>query len=277
MEYAPDIYDSDNAGQLKDSERFLIKMKKMYGNKMVDSAVDIGSGVGNVTNMMADRLGCTSMMGIDVDPQMVQYATAKYPHLEFRVANCGSSWPQFKQSIGVPEKSVDLIVSTYAMHWLFTHDQRMNAMNNVKRMLKNGGQGHFLFTPWGSISYLCEEYLMQLQCPKYSANAALGHSDNWLLEWSNVCSENNLNVISFDISRIRFRAKRSFLAVLFRYHLRLSRECIYDDENLLVDDFLRYVEQKVNQGHHTCHHYQIDNETVSHDIDLFELHVDSSK
>ncbi|KAI1292882.1 putative methyltransferase 235L [Halotydeus destructor] len=274
MEYAPHTYDNDDAGQFKDSKRFLIKMKKINGNKMVDSAVDIGTGVGNVTKMIADQMPCSSMVGIDVDSEMVRYATAKYPDLVFRVADCGSSWPQFKQSTGIPEKSVDLIVSTYAMHWLFTHSQRMNAMNNVKKMLKNGGQGHFLFTHQSSISYLCEEYLMKSRCTNDTKNSMLENGDKWRREWTNVCLENNLNISSFDVSRIQFEAKYSFLAVLFRWHLRLSRECIYDDEKEPVNEFLQYCRQKAEKGIYKCSHYEISQDTVKFDIDMFELHVE---
>ncbi|KAI1292879.1 putative methyltransferase 235L [Halotydeus destructor] len=238
MVYGAEIYDGDSAGQFEDSKRFLITVKKILGDKMADSVVDLGCGVGNVTKLVADQLNCKTMIGIDGDPCMVQYATAKHPSISFRVADYGLRWPHFKLMADVSEQSVDLVVSTYSLHWLFTDQQRANLMTNVKKMLKHGGQGHFLFVPWISISYLYDEYLMQ---SKYSAemkNQWLETSDSWKPIWSEVCSQAGLDILRFEVSNIPFEAKITFLVVLFRRHLRTWREKL-DNEDEIVEDFLQ--------------------------------------
>ncbi|KAI1292880.1 putative methyltransferase 235L [Halotydeus destructor] len=274
MEYRPEVYDNDNAGQLKDSERFLATMKNIMGDKIVDSVVDLGCGVGNVTKLMAAQLNCNTMTGVDVDAEMIHYARAKYPAMKFHVADMSYSWPKFEQLTGITGKSVDIVVSTYAVQWLFTEHQRTNAMENVHNMLKDGARGHFLFPAWASISYLFEEYLMKSACSRDVKNPWLENSDNWLLIWSKVCSENKLDIISLEVSRVKFEAKYSFLAVLFRWHLRLSCQCIDDDENQLVGDFLTDFKQNADKGVYKCPHYEINEDTIRFDIDLFELHVE---
>ncbi|KAI1292829.1 putative methyltransferase 235L [Halotydeus destructor] len=272
MEYGAEMYDKDSVGQLKDSKRFLTMVKKMLGNKSVDSAVDLGCGVGNVTKLMADQLDCNSMTGIDVDAEMVRYARAKYPSLKFHVADFGSRWPFFKKMTGLSEQSVDLVVSTYSLHWMYTDQQRENAMTNVKRMLKHGGQGHFLIVPWTSISHLYDEYLIQSKYSSQLKNIWLEESDNWQPIWSKVCSQAGLDITRFQVSTIQFEAKVTFLDVLFRWHLRTWRESLANEDEI-VDDFLEYVVRKVERGTYSCSQYQISEGAIGFNIDTFELHV----
>ncbi|KAI1295636.1 hypothetical protein HDE_05377 [Halotydeus destructor] len=114
------------------SGRFLRTVQKRSTGTQVDLIVDLGSGVGNVTKLIANQFKGSTVIGLDIADEMVKYATNKYPDMTFLVADSGSPWNQFKQLTGVVEHSVDLVISTYMMQYLCTEGQRMNLVNNVE-------------------------------------------------------------------------------------------------------------------------------------------------
>ena len=74
--------------------------------------VDLGSGTGNLTAILAERWREASILGLDSSVQMLERAKADHPHLNWRLADI-ARWE--------PSEPVDLIFSNAALHWLDDH------------------------------------------------------------------------------------------------------------------------------------------------------------
>ena len=101
------------------------------------TVVDLGSGTGEVLVRLARLAPSLELTGVDVDPAMVARAQAKAGHAipaggrrpSFVVADAGA--------LPFPDESVDLVVSSYAVHHL---PDRHAARAEIMRVLRPGGR-----------------------------------------------------------------------------------------------------------------------------------------
>ncbi len=74
--------------------------------------VDIGSGPGNLTALLARRWPNARVVGVDSSPAMVAAARTDHPHIEWVEADIGR-W--------TPDRAVDVLYSNATLHWLDDH------------------------------------------------------------------------------------------------------------------------------------------------------------
>lgn len=74
--------------------------------------VDLGSGAGNVTRLLAERFPGASLVGVDNSPEMLARARSTLPTASFVEADIASFEPTQK---------LDLVFSNAALHWLPNH------------------------------------------------------------------------------------------------------------------------------------------------------------
>lgn len=77
--------------------------------------IDLGCGPGNSTAVCAERWPDASIAGLDSSPEMIETARARFPNLEWRVADI-RAWIDED-----PEGRVDLIFSSAALQWVDDH------------------------------------------------------------------------------------------------------------------------------------------------------------
>ena len=101
------------------------------------SIVDLGSGTGEVLVRLAKLAPSLDLTGVDVDPEMVVRAQAK----AVGAIPAGGRRPAFlvadAGALPFPDASVDLLVSSYAVHHL---PDRHAARAEILRVLKPGGR-----------------------------------------------------------------------------------------------------------------------------------------
>lgn len=97
------------------------------------TVLDVGCGVGDLTERLTELVPHGRVLGVDADPSMVEQAARRArPGLEFAVAPV--------QDLGAvaDDASVDLVVSTACLHWVPATDQPA-ALGELARVLRPGG------------------------------------------------------------------------------------------------------------------------------------------
>lgn len=75
--------------------------------------VDLGSGTGNLTAVLAERWPDAEVVGIDASPEMIERARTDHPSIAWRVGDVGT-W--------LPDRPVDVIYSNATLHSMDDHE-----------------------------------------------------------------------------------------------------------------------------------------------------------
>jgi ubiquinone/menaquinone biosynthesis C-methylase UbiE len=109
-----------------------------------ERVVDLGCGTGELSGELARRVGPTGrVVGLDPNPARLQQAETtvgpEHDNLTFTQANA-------EDLAFVPDGSVDLVYSNYAIHWVLEQEAMMA---EVRRVLRPGGRfvAEFLSEP----------------------------------------------------------------------------------------------------------------------------------
>ena len=97
------------------------------------TVLDVGCGVGDLTERLTGLVPQGRVLGVDADPSMVEQASRRSrPGLDFAVA------PAQDLTAVAGDASVDLVVSTACLHWLPGPEQP-RALGELARVLRPGG------------------------------------------------------------------------------------------------------------------------------------------
>lgn len=95
-----------------------------------DAMLDVGCAAGDLTALLAERLGFREATGIDFVPAVVEQAKARFPGLSFRTGAL--------PAIDLADASFDLVVASEVLYYL-TEPARLEAMAEIARVLRPGG------------------------------------------------------------------------------------------------------------------------------------------
>ena len=82
------------------------------------SVLDIGCGIGNSTQVVAEHFPHARVVGADNSPDMLRYAREKHPELEFITLDAA-------HDLGKVQERYDLVFSNACLQWLPGHEQRI--------------------------------------------------------------------------------------------------------------------------------------------------------
>lgn len=134
---------------------------------------ELGAGTGAITKHLAARLKHPEVyLGVELDPQMVEFLKQKFPGLKFAtgLAQDLCQW--------VPEQSVDVVVSS--LPWtIFSNETQTKTIDAIVRALKPGG----VF-----LTYICVNAMAYPQARGFIERLKNGFSDvtRSPLEWRNI-------------------------------------------------------------------------------------------
>jgi len=119
--------------------RRLIEKRKWIGNEIV---IDAGSGSGNLTKILADKVPSGQIYAVDSDPNMVEQAKSNlsaYRNVEVILSSM--------DKVNLPKK-VDVVFSNAALHWVldqesvFSHFWQLLKPNCGELLIEYGGHGN---------------------------------------------------------------------------------------------------------------------------------------
>lgn len=137
-EWNREVYESDAAvrkyaaraieGDLLGQERKLFD--RYFSDPDGASVLDLGCGVGRTTRLLAEE--GFDVVGVDVSEKMIREAEARFPSLDFRVADA--------KDLDFPTETFDYaLFSQCGLDYLHPERNRFLALLEVRRVLKPGG------------------------------------------------------------------------------------------------------------------------------------------
>ncbi|OCS87283.1 class I SAM-dependent methyltransferase [Caryophanon latum] len=114
-----------------------------------EHVLDIGCGTGDLANTLHER--GAYVVGVDLSANMIEQASAKYPHVTFAVADA-TSLPYAEQ--------FDCVFSNAALHWMKEPEAVATSMYNS---LNNGGRIVVEFGGAGNVETITTELIAQIR------------------------------------------------------------------------------------------------------------------
>jgi trans-aconitate 2-methyltransferase len=177
VHWQADVYDES----MSFVSRFGEDIVKWLDPKAGEKIVDFGCGTGDLAAQIASH-GST-VIGVDISPEMVERARAKYPRITFQCSD-GMRWKS--------EQAYDAVFSNAALHWMKEPESAINSMTSalrpggrmiaefggyrnvativsaVKETLKGYGREDAFVMPWyfptiGEYSMLLQRYGMEVK------------------------------------------------------------------------------------------------------------------
>lgn len=93
------------------------------------TVLDIGCGIGNSTQVVAEHFPHARVVGADNSPDMLRYSREKHPELEFITLDAA-------HDLGKMQERYDLVFSNACLQWLPDQEQRIREMLGL---LNEGG------------------------------------------------------------------------------------------------------------------------------------------
>lgn len=89
--------------------------------------VDLGSGAGNLTGLLAERWPHAHVTGVDSSPTMVEFAARETPNIDFELGDV-HTWQ--------PSHPVDVLISNATLQWVPDH---LSQLHRLARIVSAGG------------------------------------------------------------------------------------------------------------------------------------------
>src|SRR6218665_1572260 len=156
MNFIPSLYARSNFFQTRDAIALINEIALEFRDRQIDTVVDIGCGPGTQSYELYKRLKPRRMVGFDFSHGMIEEAKARYQtgdnktDIEFYQCSASEEFDKLTEKIGLDAGSVDMVFSTYCIHWI-PKNERPQFVENVYRLLKPGGSFHLLKYTWGEV------------------------------------------------------------------------------------------------------------------------------
>ncbi|OXA47605.1 malonyl-[acyl-carrier protein] O-methyltransferase [Folsomia candida] len=143
MNITPEAYKKRNSMQFEEGKQLISKIVSHFPTRKFPIILDIGSGSGNLTHLIAQLIPHDTIFGIDNDPGMIDFAVNNNPipeTIRYVCQDISQPWDQLAPELTRLAGQVDLILSNIALHWVTDLD---TACKNMETLLKPGGAFYF--------------------------------------------------------------------------------------------------------------------------------------
>ncbi|OTF78982.1 methyltransferase-like protein [Euroglyphus maynei] len=124
MEFDPSKYSKTSFDSLGPATKLIrIIQKQNIDVNQPLRIVDLGCGPGNSTQLLTESFPRSTIIGLDVAPEMIEHAQKNYSNerCNFYVQDLNVPFDEWKSTIRdlFRTKTVDIIFSNYALQWIF--------------------------------------------------------------------------------------------------------------------------------------------------------------
>ncbi|XP_054165778.1 uncharacterized protein LOC128963295 [Oppia nitens] len=137
-------------------------------NRKFDLIIDIGCAEGGLTKLLAKHVPHKQIVAIDVVPDLISFAEKHNndQSIDYKLADMSVDWEQLPSSITKLKETVDLVFSSFTLHYM---KDKQQVMNLIWKLLAPGG----IF--YGNLC--CIPDLNKKLLPKDNDNNSI--DDNW--------------------------------------------------------------------------------------------------
>lgn len=107
--------------------RPFVELLGRIGAEAPTTVVDLGSGPGNLTGLLAERWPHAHVIGVDSSPTMVEFAARNTPNIDF-VLGSVHTWQ--------PTEPVDILISNATLQWVPDH---LSLLDRIAHSVSPGG------------------------------------------------------------------------------------------------------------------------------------------
>ncbi|CAG2111603.1 unnamed protein product [Medioppia subpectinata] len=165
--------------------------------------LDIGSGDGGITKLLASRVPHRRLIGIDSVPAMTDYARQvnSMPTIKYITQDMSVLWPELSADIRRLEGTVDLIFSNLCFMYFY---DKSRTLSICRRLLTTGGSIYANFILLGDVNKKLP--------PNERFNNFLS-VDRQIQVWRRALADNGLAVDTFDVYNDKWFIKRELMIV----------------------------------------------------------------
>jgi len=100
--------------------------------------VDVGSGSGNVTKQLCNRIPHKRIVALDISRDMTEFSKQNHSSntIEYITEDISKPWDQLNTTLKELEGKVSLIFSNRVLHWV---EDKETAAKNISRLLRIDG------------------------------------------------------------------------------------------------------------------------------------------
>ncbi len=121
------------------ADRIKRRLVEAAGIAAGQRVLDLGCGTAALTLMIKRAYADAEVVGLDGDPKVLAIARRKVARAGAAIAlDCGMAY-----ALPYPDASFDRVLSSLVLHHL-THDDKLRALREVRRVLRPGGELHVL-------------------------------------------------------------------------------------------------------------------------------------
>ncbi|CAG2101349.1 unnamed protein product [Medioppia subpectinata] len=113
---------------------FMVLFIFHYIIRYFDVILDIGSGSGNVTDVLADSVKHRQIIGLDIDPKMIDFSIQNNtkPSIDYQLEDISKPWDELSADIRALEGKVSLVFSNSTLMMI---QNKSTFVHNLRRLM----------------------------------------------------------------------------------------------------------------------------------------------
>ncbi|UXI14115.1 trans-aconitate methyltransferase [Sarcoptes scabiei] len=246
MEFDPSKYlitSNDSWGPGKELIEILIKNHQEIKQHDPIRIVDLGCGPGNCTELLTKYFPQATIFGLDIDPEMIEYARKNSPseNCHFFIQDLDKPFDEYSNELkqSLLEKKIDIIFSNYALQWIRNPQIICDIMNKILSPKTGILVGNILYSDISSVidnefdRKLFDEYMDFPDERRFIGDWLFALKDNGKFNniWFQYCNPRSIFPEHY--------YKESFVKIPLKWHEKFIRNSAPEEIRIKLSEVLR--------------------------------------
>ncbi|CAG2115700.1 unnamed protein product [Medioppia subpectinata] len=135
MDMKPRVYNTANIAHRIFADKLIEHILEITGNNThFDIILDIGSGSGNVTEVLAESVKHRQIIALDIDTKMIDFSIQNNtkPSIDYRLEDISKPWDELSADIRALEGKVSLVFSNSTLMMI---QNKSTFVHNLRRLM----------------------------------------------------------------------------------------------------------------------------------------------